>query len=136
MTDLLTPTEIVDDGDLPERRTFRAATLDEAVAAARSELGSEVELVEAHRVRRGGLGGFFATDLGVEIVAERRRPTAVPQRSGAPQPPIVDPAPLRADLPAGGDEVATALDQLIRRAEAIDGAPLPPTESVIGEPAA
>ena len=89
MTDLLTPSETavadvadiadvadVADVDAADRRTFRAATLDDAVAAARSELGPEVELIEAHRVRRGGLGGFFATDLGVEIVAERRRATA------------------------------------------------------------
>ncbi|MFK8024858.1 MAG: hypothetical protein AB8G26_12940 [Ilumatobacter sp.] len=56
--------------DLPHDdppRTFRAATLDEALAEARQEMG-DVELIEARRVRRGGLGGFFATDLGIEIV--------------------------------------------------------------------
>lgn len=49
-------------------RRFRAATYDGAVAAAIAELGQNIQVVEANRIRRGGLGGFFATDLGVEIV--------------------------------------------------------------------
>lgn len=55
----------------PERtatRRFRAPTLEDALEAARQELGPDIELLEANRIRRGGVGGFFATDLGVEIV--------------------------------------------------------------------
>lgn len=48
--------------------TFRAATLEEAVALAEQTLGCRVTLVAANRIRRGGLGGFFAADLGVEAV--------------------------------------------------------------------
>lgn len=48
-------------------RRFRAATVEAALADARTELG-DVEIVEANRIRRGGVGGFFATDLGVELV--------------------------------------------------------------------
>lgn len=110
MTDLLTqsdqnldaPTSRNDLDATTERRKFRASTLDEAVAEARAELGAEVELVEAHRVRRGGLGGFFATDLGVEITAVRRRP---------------DPTTT-----AAGGKVVTGLDRLIEQAGAVDGA--------------
>lgn len=54
---------------------FRAATFDEAVALAHAEFGDQVEVVEANRIRRGGIGGFFATDLGVEVVI---RPAAAP----------------------------------------------------------
>lgn len=67
-------------------RRFRAATYEGAVAAATAELGPNVQVIEANRIRRGGLGGFFATDLGVEIVVsadseagqqiEPRRPSA------------------------------------------------------------
>lgn len=110
MTDLLTQSDPNLDaqasglglGATTETRKFRASTLDEAVAEARAELGPEVELVEAHRVRRGGLGGFFATDLGVEITAMRRRP--------------VEPAG------AAGGKVVTGLDRLIEQAGAVDGA--------------
>ena len=68
---------------LPEARTdadpspttmrFRAGTVDEAIADATAEIGREVEVIEASRIRRGGLGGFFAHDLGVEIVGNSRR---------------------------------------------------------------
>lgn len=138
MTDLLIPSDAaVDDVDAADRRTFRAATLDDAVAAARSELGPEVELIEAHRVRRGGLGGFFATDLGVEIVAERRRASApLPQVT---QPPLMiddapgasTPAPTAASAaPATDDGVATALDRLIEQAGAADLTQLQTTDPV------
>ncbi len=46
---------------------FRAATVDQALSEARAELGTDVEVVDANRIRRGGVGGFFATDLGVEL---------------------------------------------------------------------
>ena len=51
----------------PATHRFRAATIDEAIGQARAELGPDVEIVEANRIRRGGVGGFFAADLGVEV---------------------------------------------------------------------
>ncbi|MEM8745190.1 MAG: hypothetical protein AAGF91_00700 [Actinomycetota bacterium] len=139
MTDLHTPSDRADTAgsdpaapDAADHRTFRAATLDEAVAAARSELGPEVELVEAHRVRRGGLGGFFATDLGVEIVAapSRRRPSAT-RPASAPSAPASaagasaaslagtpPPPPTRAEREE--PRIATGLDRLIERVEAAE----------------
>ncbi|MFT7502635.1 MAG: flagellar biosynthesis GTPase FlhF [Gammaproteobacteria bacterium] len=54
------------DHEGPARR-FRGSTYDEALTAAADELGQKLRVIEANRIRRGGLGGFFATDLGVEI---------------------------------------------------------------------
>lgn len=71
------------DGQSTETRRFRAETFDAAVALANAELGEHIDIVEANRIRRGGLGGFFATDLGVEIVV---RPVASPERD--PLPPV------------------------------------------------
>lgn len=71
----------------PERiapRRFRAATIDEALEAARRELGPDIELVEANRIRRGGVGGFFATELGVEIVVEVPHPVPAAVAAGKP----------------------------------------------------
>jgi hypothetical protein len=59
------PTRTTDD---QATHTFRAATIEEAVAEAERTLGRRVSLVGANRIRRGGLGGFFAADLGVEVV--------------------------------------------------------------------
>lgn len=53
--------------DEPETMSFRAATLDEAIALAERSLGARVRVVAANRIRRGGIGGFFAADLGVEV---------------------------------------------------------------------
>ena len=54
-----------------QRRTYRAATLDAALEAARSELGAGVRVISANKMRRGGIGGFFATEVGVELVCEK-----------------------------------------------------------------
>lgn len=48
---------------------FEAATLEEALEQARREAGPEATAVEANRVRRGGVGGFFAKQY-VEVVVE------------------------------------------------------------------
>ena len=52
----------------PETMRFRAATLEEAIATAERSLGTGVVVVEANRIRRGGIGGFFSSDLGVEVL--------------------------------------------------------------------
>lgn len=106
-----TPTDFTA-GHEPEHRTFRAATLDEAVAIARNELGVEVELIEAHRVRRGGLGGFFATDLGVEIIAAPRRPEPAATVASDLASSVVESSIPRTE--------GSALDRLIDRADAVD----------------
>jgi hypothetical protein len=53
----------------PEARTVRAETVEEALEVARRELGvKDVRVLQASRMRRGGVGGFFARELGVELV--------------------------------------------------------------------
>ena len=54
------------ESDLSIRR-FRGASYGEALAAAQAELGDDIRVIGADKIRRGGLGGFFATDLGVEV---------------------------------------------------------------------
>jgi hypothetical protein len=46
---------------------FRAPTLDAAILLAEQALGTRVRVLAANRIRRGGIGGFFASDLGVEV---------------------------------------------------------------------
>jgi hypothetical protein len=46
---------------------FRGPTLEDAIALAEQSLGARVRVVAANRIRRGGIGGFFASDLGVEV---------------------------------------------------------------------
>ena len=60
------PTDDMPSGDQDNMR-FRADTLEEAIAVAEQSLGSRVRVVAANRIRRGGIGGFFASDLGVEV---------------------------------------------------------------------
>jgi flagellar biosynthesis GTPase FlhF len=49
---------------------FRAPTVEEALQRARELLGDDAQIIEANRIRRGGIGGFFATELGVEVLAQ------------------------------------------------------------------
>jgi hypothetical protein len=51
----------------PEALRFRGATLDEAMELAEQSLGPRARVVAANHIRRGGIGGFFASDLGVEV---------------------------------------------------------------------
>lgn len=61
-----------DGGSLDPDRTlkFRGPSYDEAVQAAEDALGTRPRVLSAHRIQRGGIGGFFATDLGVEVEVE------------------------------------------------------------------
>ncbi|MCB0998716.1 MAG: hypothetical protein R2713_10155 [Ilumatobacteraceae bacterium] len=53
--------------DPDEALRFRAPTLEDAIAVAETALGARVRVIAANRIRRGGIGGFFASDLGVEV---------------------------------------------------------------------
>lgn len=100
--------------DLSIRR-FRGASYEEALTAAQAELGDNIRVIGADRIRRGGLGGFFATDLGVEVavapVASDSRTTANSLARGSDDSP--------GDLT---DQAVSDLDwdELMRRVEADD----------------
>lgn len=82
----------------PAELRYRAATVDQAVADATSELGRDIEVVQASRIRRGGVGGFFTTDLGVEIVVSPAPPRMAAGDFGG----VDTPAPDQpTDQPAG-----------------------------------
>jgi hypothetical protein len=66
---------------LPTRR-FEGRSLEDALARASSEVGSEARVVGAERVRSGGLGGFFAREK-VEIEVEVDDAVA-PERADVP----------------------------------------------------
>lgn len=59
-----------------EPLTFRGVSLDQAIEAAEAELGPRIRVLGANHIRRGGIGGFFASDLGVEITVAVEEETA------------------------------------------------------------
>jgi hypothetical protein len=67
VNDTTEPVATVDGLEDGESLRFRAATLDAAIALAEQALGTRVRVLAAHRIRRGGIAGFFASDLGVEV---------------------------------------------------------------------
>ena len=128
---------------------FRAPTLDEAIALAEQSLGSRVRVVAANRIRRGGIGGFFAADLGVEVtvavddetieqalerlVAE----TAADERDqwhGRAAMPPVEPAELVDHLPTLATDTTSeyALDEPVAAPRA-DGPTMVRVEQIIEE---
>lgn len=58
--------------DAAEPRRFEGNTVEEVLAEVRATFGADAEIVEANKVRRGGLGGFFAKE-SVEVTARPRR---------------------------------------------------------------
>lgn len=53
-----------------DTRRFAGASIEEALGAAAAALGSDLEVVDARRLRKGGVGGFFARET-YEVVARR-----------------------------------------------------------------
>jgi len=55
---------------LPTLRTYEAATVEEALAKVRQDLGAEARIVNAEKIRTGGIAGFFTREryeLKVEV---------------------------------------------------------------------
>jgi len=72
---------------LPTQR-FEAPSLEQAVRIVRAEAGPTARIVGATRVRRGGVGGFFArehVELEVEVIegSEAAPPRPKPAGTGA-----------------------------------------------------
>lgn len=101
---------------------FRASTIDTALANARAYLGPHVEIVDANRIRRGGVGGFFATDLGVELVV--RVPGAGPDPGSLNDSDVVDPEYLEPEyLDVGTASPPQVLPRSARRPEHAEHGP-------------
>jgi hypothetical protein len=87
----------------------RGSSIEEASRTAQELIGRQVKVVKADRIRRGGIAGFFATDLGVEV-------TVVPVGNVQNDPPAVSFAEaferLMADASTGDrHSSAASLDQ-------------------------
>ncbi|HVM41067.1 MAG TPA: hypothetical protein VM618_09860 [Acidimicrobiia bacterium] len=55
---------------MPTLRTYEAATVEEALAKVRQDLGAEARIVNAEKIRTGGIAGFFTREryeLKVEV---------------------------------------------------------------------
>lgn len=102
--------ELSDHPSKPGERSFRGASIDEALANARAVLGDDVEALAANRIRRGGVGGFFSTDLGVEVIVAvpHDQPSELPETPGQDGP----------ATPAGIDRLLEAADRQERHSRA------------------
>jgi hypothetical protein len=54
---------------LPSQRRFEGTSVEDLLARVHRELGPDAQIVEANKVRKGGLGGFFARET-YEVVVE------------------------------------------------------------------
>lgn len=101
---------------------FSGKTLEAAVLAAIDELGESAEILEAKRMRRGGIGGFFASESYVvtarandrHVTGAPLRVSVVGQHEPAPSSPATDPVAA----PPGQTEFQSHLHRLIAAAEA------------------
>ena len=66
-----------------QAKTYSGRTVEIAVRNAMDELGDDAEILSARRVRRGGVGGFFASEH-VEVSARRVARPRPPQPPAAP----------------------------------------------------
>jgi hypothetical protein len=59
---------------------FEGPTIEAVLAQIEQEMGAEATIVNAHKVRRGGLGGFFSRErCEVEVLLPAPTPGAVPE---------------------------------------------------------
>jgi hypothetical protein len=74
-------------------RAFEGADLADVLAVIHDTLGPDAEILEATRIRTGGVGGFFSKER-VQVVARGRFPDGVrsaagaAERAGRPRPPV------------------------------------------------
>lgn len=83
------------------QQRYEGTSLASVLAEVRERFGEEVDIVEANKVRRGGLGGFFAKER-YEVVVEAGGPD--PAAAG-PRPPTGDGAPFAERLLSLADDV-------------------------------
>jgi hypothetical protein len=97
---------------LPTLR-FDGPTLEEAVEAAKRQLGPAPKIVAATRVRKGGVGGFFArehVEVEVEVDGKGRSPRAAARapREDQPSRPPASSGPAQSDRVNGSAKAAPA----------------------------
>jgi hypothetical protein len=68
---------------LASQLRFEGRELESLLERVRKEVGVDAHIVAANRIRKGGIGGFFAKE-GFEVVVETKEPRMRPQASRAP----------------------------------------------------
>lgn len=110
--------------DQAETILIEADSVESALHRLNEEYGSGAKIVSAERVRRGGIGGFFATE-GIELVA-------IPPAVGTPPPEQATSAMAPTAAQETGDGVESVFAQLLEVAERGDSSPM--TAMVEGPP--
>lgn len=90
---------------------FEGTSIEAVLEEARAAAGPGVRIVEANRLRRGGIGGFFAKErfeVAVEVADAAPPPPAPPVRPARVRPAGVDPVLALAEEVSDG-ELATSL---------------------------
>ena len=68
---------------MPSQQRFEGQDLEVLIAEVRERFGPDVAIVEANRVRKGGVGGFFAREV-YEVVVDADEPTTGHEPALAP----------------------------------------------------
>ncbi|HET9730735.1 MAG TPA: hypothetical protein VFR41_14995 [Acidimicrobiia bacterium] len=88
---------------------FEGPELEDLLERVRSEVGPEARIIGANKIRKGGVGGFFARE-GYEVIVDMAAHRAVP-RAAAPAQPAPTPKRRSSRVPANvldlADEVST-----------------------------
>ncbi|MCU1379206.1 MAG: hypothetical protein JWN29_2189 [Acidimicrobiales bacterium] len=122
---------------MPKQQTFDGTELDAVLARVRKEAGADAKIVNATKVRTGGLGGFFSKEtfkVTVELPepaapapASTPAPAAAPERAAAPLTPP----------PASIFDLADLVDEAEVDAVSVATSPPPPpsVEATVRPPA-
>lgn len=105
---------------MPSQQRFEGPDLEELLADVRGRFGAGVRIVEANRIRKGGVGGFFAKELFEVVVDEDDQMT--PDAMPAPRRGLLDLVDSVDDGPAptaAGDQLASeaTVQALLRMTE-------------------
>jgi hypothetical protein len=89
---------------------FEGTSIEAVLEEARAQVGAGVRIVEANRLRRGGIGGFFAKErfeVAVEVL-DAPAPVPAPAPARRVLPPGVDPVLALAEEVSDGESMGTA----------------------------
>jgi hypothetical protein len=74
---------------LASQLRFEGAELDDVLARVRTEVGPDARIIGANKIRKGGIGGFFAKE-GYEVVVDLPEGAQASRRAPRPRPAVAD----------------------------------------------
>ena len=86
---------------MASQQRFEGAELDDVLERVRSEVGPDARIVGANKVRKGGIGGFFAKE-GYEVVVDMPEGAEASRRAARPRP--------AAEAPNAATPISSVLD--------------------------